>query len=91
MSLFGIIDFDMPAHSKEEIRALHEKNINVSKMDSKESIEKLTEDLLYDRQWCKEHGIDYYYIKSEEVKIAENFVVNSIFNLTYTENGNSQA
>jgi len=77
MGLFGLIDFNMPAHSKEEIRILH-RNHNIS-------IEKLAEDLLYDREWCREQGIRYYDLKSpyenmSASEIARTFVINSLLN-----------
>jgi hypothetical protein len=78
---FLLVPFSMQAHTEKEIADLHEKH--------NQSIEKLTMDLLYDREWCREQGIDYCDIKSEDFKTAENFVVNSIFNPAYQKNGQS--
>ncbi len=76
MSLFKILR-EREITRAEEIRILHNKH-NVS-------VEKLAEDLLYDREWCRKQGIRYYDLKPPNVEIssweiAKNFVVNAIKN-----------
>lgn len=74
MSFFNILR-ERSISRAEEIRILY-KNHNTS-------IEKLTDDLLYDREWCASQGIRYYDLKSpcdnlSALEIAEKFVINAI-------------
>lgn len=69
MGLFKIIRKNNLSR-EEEIAILHHKDGI--------SIYTLTTDLLYDGEWCEEHGIDYAHGTEGEVEKAREFVMNAI-------------